>query len=351
MREGHPTMRRLPLATLVFFAISVPLAAPWLGVETISPLGVLQGRVTHMELEILWQLRLPRILLAWCAGATFGLCGMVFQALFRNPLAEPSLLGVSSGAALGAAVAIHIGAGAGALSYLNRFHALANLAVSTSAFAGALVAIAVIVSFSQLVRGSRDATLLLAGIAISALFSSLIMVLQYTGSAVETYKLLSWTMGGINVIGMSEGLRALPPMLLTLFLALFFAMELDIVTFGDEIALTKGVALERVRNILFVGMSLSVAMVVANCGPIAFLGLIAPHIGRRFVGHAHRKLAPVTAMIGGTSLVLCDTAARTFWAPADLPVGIIVSFLGAPFFLWLLLHGGGIAGRRRAPNG
>jgi iron complex transport system permease protein len=311
---------------VLFFAaaLSVVAAAPWFGVQGISPASVIAD---SMESRIFWQLRVPRVLLAWCAGATFGLCGMVFQALFRNPLAEPSLLGVSSGAAFGAAAAIRLGLGAGALG---------SVAIPTSAFGGALLSIAIITAFSRLARSTKDATLLLAGIAISSLFSSLIMVFQYTGGAVETYRLLSWTMGGINVVGMSEGLRAVPSLAITLLLSLFFSTELDLVTFGDEIAVTRGVELERTKRLLFAGMSLSVAIVVANCGPIAFLGLIAPHVARRLVGARHRTLAPYTAAVGGAALVICDTAARTLWAPADLPVGIIISFLGAPFFLWLL---------------
>jgi iron complex transport system permease protein len=199
-----------------------------------------------------------------------------------------------------------------------------------------MASIAVISTFAQFSRNARDATLLLAGVAISALFSSLIMVLQYTGGASETYKLLSWTMGGINAIGMKEGLRAIPSLFIAVSLALYYSTELDLMTFGDEIAASKGVELERTKWIMFVGMSLSIAIVVANCGPIAFLGLIAPHAARSATGPRHLGLTGLTAFVGGTALLLCDTVARTLWAPADLPVGIIISFLGAPFFLWLL---------------
>jgi iron complex transport system permease protein len=321
---GRGKFSRLGGALCIASAVVVALAAPWFGVQGISPSDVASGGV---ETRIFMQLRLPRVILAWCAGAVFGLCGMVLQALFRNPLAEPSLLGVSSGAAFGAASAIHLGLGAGLLG---------SVAVPACAFAGSLLAIAIITAFSRLAKSARDSSLLLAGVAISSLFSSLIMVFQYSSGAVETYRLLSWMMGGINVVGMREGLIALPSLGLSLFLSMFFATELDLVTFGDEIALTRGVELERMKRLLFAGMSLSVAIVVANCGPIGFLGLIAPHVARRLVGPRHRLLAPYTALVGGTALVVCDTAARTLWAPADIPVGIIISFLGAPFFLWLL---------------
>ncbi|MDR1944381.1 MAG: iron ABC transporter permease [Synergistaceae bacterium] len=319
MRRG-----RLWLALFFVAALAVIVIAPWFGVQSISPADVASNSAESL---IFWRLRVPRVILAWCAGATFGLCGMVFQALFRNPLAEPSLLGVSSGAAFGAAVALRLGLGSGILG---------RVSVPASAFAGAMLSIAIITAFSRLAKSTKDASLLLAGIAISSLFSSLIMVFQYTGGAVEAYRLLSWTMGGISVVGIRDGLGAVPSFAITLVLSLYFATELDLVTFGDEIALTRGVELERTKRLLFAGMSLSVAIVVANCGPISFLGLIAPHVGRMLVGPRHRVLAPFTAAVGGAALVICDTAARTVWAPADLPVGIIISFLGAPFFLWLL---------------
>jgi iron complex transport system permease protein len=305
-----------------FLAIA---AAPWFGVQSISPSDVLRNA---SEANIFWNLRVARVMLAWCAGATLGICGMTFQALFRNPLAEPSILGVSSGAAFGVAVATRIGFGAGSLG---------SVAIPVSAFAGAILAVAIITAFARMSRSAGDATLLLAGVAISSLFSSLIMVFQYSGGSAESYKLVSWTMGGISVATMEEGRAGLLPFAMALGLALFYATELDLITFGNEIALTRGVELDRTRRVLFAGMSLAVAMVVANCGPIAFLGLIAPHVTRRIVGHRHRILAPCSAAVGGTALVMCDTAARTFWAPADLPVGIIISFLGAPFFLWLML--------------
>jgi len=313
---------------ILFLAVSLAalVICPWIGVRNISPFD-LMGDGNSLEARIFWQLRLPRVLMAWSAGATFGVCGMVFQAMFRNPLAEPSLLGVSSGAALGAAVAIHLGF-AGSRS--------AAVTLPISAFLGAMASIAIISAFAQLVRSAKDATLLLAGVAISALFSSLIMVLQYTGNASEAYRLLSWTMGGINVVGTREGLQAIPSLVIAVALSMRYSTEMDLITFGDEIASSRGVELERTRWIMFVGISVAIAIVVANCGPVAFLGLIAPHVARRAAGQRHFQLTILTAFVGGAALLICDTAARTLWAPADLPVGIVVSFLGAPFFLWLL---------------
>ncbi|MDR1471428.1 MAG: iron ABC transporter permease [Synergistaceae bacterium] len=318
-------MKKYRVAVFLALSLLILILCPWLGAQAISPSDIWGG--SALESRIFWQLRLPRVILAWCAGATFGVCGMVFQAIFRNPLAEPSILGVSSGAALGAAVAIRFGLGMGILG---------AAALQTSAFVGAMLSIGIISTLSRMVKGTKDATLLLAGVAISSLFTSLIMVFQYTGGAAETYSLLSWTMGGISAVGMKEGLSAVPSLAIVLAMALRFSTELDLMLFGDDIASTRGVAIERTRRILFIGISVAVAIVVSNCGPIAFLGLIAPHVARRIVGPRHMALSMFTALTGGGALLLCDTAARTIWAPADLPVGIIISFLGAPFFLWLL---------------
>ena len=319
-------MRRGRFIIFLTVSLAALFICPWFGVHNIS-LFDLMGDNGVLEARIFWQLRVPRVIMAWCAGATLGICGMAFQALFRNPLAEPSLLGVSSGAALGAAVAIRFGF-TGSLP--------SSITLPISAFLGAMASISVISAFSRLVRSAKDVTLLLAGVAISALFSSFIMVLQYTGGPVETYKLLSWTMGGIQAIGMREGLQSIPALAVAFILAIRYSAEMDLITFGDEIASSKGVDLERVKWVMFTGISLSIAIVVANCGPVAFLGLIAPHLARYAAGPRHFGLTVLTAFIGGAALLICDTAARTLWAPADLPVGVVVSFLGAPFFLWLL---------------
>lgn len=306
---------------------------PWVGAKLILPGDIFGEAASAFEQRIFWELRVPRVLLAWCAGATLGVCGALCQALFRNPLAEPSLLGVSSGASLGVAAAIRWGiAGSGtALSA-----ALGPLALPLCAFVGASAALAIITAFARASRTTRDASLLLAGVAISSLFTSLIMIFQYTSTSTESYRLISWTLGGVSAIGIAEGLTALPPMLLSIAAAARCATELDLLTLGDDIASARGVASERVRRALFAVMAISVAAVVSKCGPIGSLGLIAPHAARRVLGPRHLPLSFASAAVGGAALAICDTASRTLWAPADLPVGIMVSALGAPFFLWLL---------------
>lgn len=316
-------MRRA--AALLAASIALVAVSTFFGARLISPLDVAAGGA---EGAIFTGLRVPRALLAWCAGASLGVCGAICQAVFRNPLADPSLLGVSSGAAFGAALAIRLGAiGVGMVSYVT---------IPACAFVGAIAASVAIGAFARAARSSRDSTLPLAGVAIGAMFSSAVMALQYTGGEGEIFRLASWMMGGISAVGMADGLSCAPSLLVALSAAALYADELDLMTFGDEIASTRGVDVARTRRLLLAVVSLAVAVVAAKCGPLAFVGLIAPHVARRMAGERHLPLAVASAAIGGALLAVCDALARTLLAPAELPVGMVVSFLGAPFFLRLL---------------
>lgn len=319
--------------TTLALAVSAAVLAtsPFFGAKLLGPLDVFESlgaAADSLDVRIFWTLRVPRAIFSWCAGAALAICGMVFQALFRNPLADPSMLGVSSGASLGAAAAIKFGLAGGSAALLT---------MPACAFIGAIAAVAIISAFARMARAAADASLLLAGIAMSALFSSIIMLFQYSSGAAETYRLISWTMGGISIAGMAEGMAAVPSLVISLAAALYFSTELDLMLFGDEIASTRGVSAIRLRRALFAAVSLSVAVIVARCGPISFVGLLAPHAARRISSPRHGMLAFASAAAGGAALTICDTAARTLWAPAELPVGIIISFLGAPFFMWMLI--------------
>lgn len=285
-----------------------------------------------LDARIFWTLRLPRAILGWCAGATLGVVGAVFQSTFRNRLADPSLLGVSSGAALGAAAAIRFGAAATSATLLG------GVSLSAAAFVGALVVSGAISIFAR--RARSGASVVLAGVAVSSVCSSLIMVFQFTSGASDTFKLVSWTMGGVYAIGTAEGLIALPAIIIALAYASARSTELDLITFGDEAASSRGVDTRSFRIGALVVMSIALAIVVSRCGPIGSLGLISPHAARRAVGHRHLPLAFASAAVGGAALVVCDTIARTIWSPLDIPVGIVISFVGAPFFLWLLIKEG-----------
>lgn len=316
------------LYAIVAVGLAVLLLASFVGSERLAWTEVLRGIATR-DGRIFLELRFPRVMLGWFCGATLGLCGMIFQALFRNPLAEPTMLGVASGASFGAAFCIYMGWG---------FSLFGLSGTALCAFAGAFACVLILQTVAELRPDAGGVTLLLAGVAFNFFFSSLVMIVQYVGAYHDSFRLLRWTLGGIQVIGLGEAVRVVPVFLLVSAVSIAFARELDLLLCGPEVAVSRGVALNRTRKVLFFVVSLCVASCVALCGPIAFVGLMVPHLCRLLVGVSHRRLAVASIFFGGAFLTVCDTAARTLWAPMELPVGIITSFLGAPFFLWLLLR-------------
>lgn len=318
------------ILALLLAAAAVLVLAPFGGMSAISPadaLGLGDGGGAVDESAIFWRLRVPRVLLAFLAGASLALGGMIFQAVFRNDLATPFTLGVSSGAALGATVCLRLGL---------TFSLLGLDAVTLFALVGALLSMGVVHALAARRPDATGATLLLAGVAVNFTLSSLILLVHYTSDAAQTFNILRWLMGRLDVVGMrSVG------MLLPLFLgggvaALLLHRELNLLTVGEEFAVSRGVDASRTRTLLFLGTSLLVGGVVAVCGPIGFVGMMTPHVARLLVGADHRRLAPATILLGGILLVLCDLLARILVAPAELPVGVITALLGGPFFLWLL---------------
>lgn len=327
--------RRTHTSKIIFLAVlaaSVLLLAPSAGIEWINPLAVFRES-GGMEARIYWDLRVPRVLASFLAGASLAVCGMAFQALFRNPLATPFTLGVSSGASLGASLAVWGGL---------HFSILGISGVSICSFAGALIVVTLVWLAASLNRQfSNTYTLLLAGVAVSFFFSSLILFIQYLSDFTQSYQIIRWLMGGMEVAGFSSVL----PLLAVFFPAmlLFWALsrDLDLLAIDEDIAVSRGVEAARSKALLYACTSLLVGAVVALCGPIGFVGMMVPHICRLIVGWNHRILFPASLLLGGSFLTLCDTAARTLIAPAEIPVGIITAMLGGPFFLWLLFRRNG----------
>ena len=280
--------------------------------------------------DILWNLRIPRVLMAFIAGTALATSGMAFQAMFRNPLATPFTLGISSGAALGAVIAIQGGW---------TFAMFGFSSVSLLAFLGAVVSIVLVYAMTAGSRqGASTATMLLAGVAVSFFFSSLILFLQYASDFTRSFRMLRWVMGGLEgVVTFHDVWTAFPFMAAGCLIVWYLTLDLNLLTTGEEFAFSRGVNVQRTKLLLFLAVSLMVGAVVAVCGPIGFVGLMAPHICRLLVGYDHRWLFPATWFFGGVFLVICDTAARMLMAPTELPVGIITALLGGPFFLWLLL--------------
>lgn len=317
---------RLALLVLAVLALAALLGAPLAGSHDISLSDVLRGEPTAEA--IFWQLRLPRVLLALLAGAGLAVSGLGFQTLFRNELAEPYTLGVASGAALGAVLALR----------LEESAALLGLpVVALASFAGALGATALVVGLALRRRDTATSTLLLAGIAVSLSCSAIILFVQYLADSTQTFRIVRWMMGGLSVVGYGEVLWVAPWVLGGAALLLFLRWDLNLLLLGEELASSRGVDLGRLRLKVLLAASLMIGALVAVAGPIGFVGLMVPHILRRWVGHDHLYLAPACVLGGGAFLVLCDLAARTIMAPAELPVGVLTALLGGPFFLWLLI--------------
>lgn len=309
------------LSIIGFISILTLCIAPFLGMNAqLSP---------EMYQHILQEIRLPRILFAFVAGAGLALCGMVFQAMFQNPLATPFTLGVASGASLGAASYIFLGFS---------FSLFGIDGTSFSAFLGALIAISIVYGISHFRQGFSVETLLLTGVAMSFFFSSLILFVQYLSNVTDSFRIIRWLMGELSIVGYTDLLQLLPFVGITLAFLIWSSRELNLLMAGDEIALSRGVPVKKVRYQLFLITSLCVGGIVAITGPIGFIGMMVPHMCRLLIGHDHRWLIPASFLFGGAFLVLCDTVARLVLAPSEIPVGVITTLLGGPFFIWLLIR-------------
>jgi len=324
-------MKRIPVVP-VFLPVSlaVLLAAPFVG-GGIDPAAFFQPFSSSAGAMIFWKIRMPRALLGWIAGGGLAAAGMVFQAIFRNALATPFTLGVSAGASLGTALTLRLGLGAMILGFSG---------LNLGAIAGALMAIALVYGLTRLRRSCTTATMLLAGVAVNFLFSSLILLIQYSVDFYDTFRILRWMMGGLQMVGYNAPMQVLAVVLPVAVVLFLLSSELNLLTLGEELATSRGMAVARTRTLLFFLVSIMVGVIVSICGPIGFVGLMCPHICRLLVGADHRRLLPASILFGGAFLVLCDTAARTLFGPTELPVGIFTSLLGGPFFLCLLLKPG-----------
>ncbi|HEY5653720.1 MAG TPA: iron ABC transporter permease [Pontiella sp.] len=318
-------MRKPSRQILVLFILSILTLffAPRFGMKFI-PFGS-----TGQDLDILQNIRIPRVLSAFTAGAMLALSGMAFQSLFRNPLATPFTLGVSSGAALGAAIFIRLGL---------TFSILGISGISLAAFSGALLSVLLVYGLTHLKGGFSTPTLLLAGIAISFFFSSLILFIQYVSGLTHSFRIVHWMMGTFTMADYNRVFNLLPFFAFGGSLLAFLHREMNLFIVGEDIAISRGVNVGLVKKLIFLSASLMVGGVVAVCGPIGFVGMMSPHICRLLVGVDHRHLMPATLLFGGVFLAICDTLSRIIIAPSEIPVGVLTALLGGPFFIWLLLN-------------
>ncbi|HHY34103.1 MAG TPA: iron ABC transporter permease [Firmicutes bacterium] len=317
------------LAAVIFLGVGLgAVRVPPREVFTLLFKGPVPGDPeSQVRWEILWRLRLPRVLMGLLVGFFLGIAGAVMQGLFRNPMADPYILGVSSGASLGAVLGIVFGVG----------RALGAWALPLPAFLGAFCAMVVVYSLATWHGRTELLTLLLSGIALSSMISSgvaLIMVLFRQ----RTEEIVFWTMGGLARSSWSSVRVSLPYVLVLGTLIWLLSRPLDVLAFGEETAFHLGLDVERSKRLALFGASLITAQSVAFTGPIGFVGLVVPHAVRLIIGPAHRWLVPCSGLAGASLLVLSDLLARTLVPPAEIPVGVITAMGGAPFFLYLLFQ-------------
>lgn len=314
-------------------AAAACLLAPLVGSTRISLVRVFDRSkpfADNVDAQIFFLARLPRVLAAAIVGASLAVSGAVFQALLRNPLASPDTLGVSGGAALGVMAAI-------------TFHFDVSLfgipAIPLASFAGSLGAFAIVYLLATARRrGLSSTTLLLAGVALNAFFSALVLGVQYFADFSQTFRSVRWLMGSLDVAGYAPIVAVLP--LLALSAAGFATLPraLDLMSLGSDAAAVRGVDVRRNERVALISASLATGAAVSVGGPVSFVGIVVPHLVRLIVGADHRLVLPATALAGAALLVGCDVAARALFAPMEIPVGVITALVGAPFFLWLLMR-------------
>jgi iron complex transport system permease protein len=321
--------QKIIFGILVMMVLATLAGTPWIGSHAID-LGVLSDPSSkELEAVIFWQIRVPRVLLAFLAGMGLSLGGVVFQSMFRNPLATPFTLGVAGGASFGVALWVHLGIS---------FSLLGVSGVSLAALLGAMLSIALLYGIAKASGNLSPMTMLLGGVAISFFFSSLIMLLQYLMDAGNSFRVIHWLMGDMGRADADSVLQVFPFVASGCLISMYMRRELNLLSISDDLAASRGVNVERVRMVLFLAVSLMVAGIITVCGPIGFVGIMAPHICRLIVGANHRILVPAAALFGGVFLTLCDTLARSITDSAEIPVGVVTALLGGPFFLWLLFR-------------
>jgi len=300
------------------------------GVVSINPKDIisllLNGTPDKTKSLIIWQLRAPRIVIAALTGAALSTVGGAFQGILRNPLADPYILGVSAGAALGACVGI-------ALQYATGYYLASYLPLF--AFLGAMLSLYLVYLSSKISYSANSTGLLLAGVAITFLFSALITVLLALSKR-ELHSMIFWLMGDLSTADWEKISLITLPVIIGCLLLFFSSLDLNALSLGEEEALHLGINTGKLRmRIFFIG-SIIIATVVSFTGLIGFVGLIIPHIARLLIGPDHRVMLPASALLGAIFLILCDTLARMVISPSEIPIGAITALVGAPMFIYLL---------------
>lgn len=309
-----------------------------IGAFSISIFELVEALLNPNENQIYYQvitdIRVPRIALGVLVGIAFGISGAMMQTLFKNPLADPGLIGVSAGASAGVVIFMLLAKFLPEVFYTGF---LSYLSLPFSAFLGAVITIFVIYKLASVYNKVAVTVMLLAGIAINAMLGALVGLFTYVSTEEELKSFTFWTMGSLADGDLKVILTLVPIVLITYIFAHKKKVELNLMLLGEDEARNSGVNAERLKKMIIFFVSLSIGASVAFCGIIGFIGLIVPHIARQLVGSNHKFFIPLSAILGAFVLLWADSLARTIVAPAELPIGIITAILGAPFFLWLLM--------------
>jgi len=330
--------RRALIAALSLALLTVGVVALTVGAVAIPPATVLRCLFGFLpapgpapdpaQLAIIVMLRLPRVITAAIVGAALAVAGAILQALFRNPLADPYVIGASWGASLGAVAAMVSGV---SVSFLGLS------AVPIAAFLGAIAAVLVVYRLAREDGALPVLTMLLAGIAVGSMLSAAVSLLVYFADR-RLHQVVFWMMGGLGGATWAHVAVGLPYLAAALGVAFFYSRELNAMLLGEETAQQLGVEVERAKRVMLAVTALLTAVAVSLGGPIGFVGLVVPHMVRLGSGADHRQLLPAAALAGAVLLVAADTLARTVIAPTELPVGLVTALGGSPFFIYILRH-------------
>ena len=333
-----PSRRRVLVVTFLTVAATVvavfcglvvgptSIAASRIFGDALSHLGLGHSQLSALQSTIVWQLRAPRMVLGMLAGAMLAVAGGTYQGVFRNPLADPYLLGVAAGAGLGATLAIVDISTA----------ALTPVWTPLLAFAGAMVAVALTWLIGGRSLRSTPATLVLAGVAVSALFTSAQTFLQQQSSTQSIARVYIWLLGSLASASWHSVLIVLPYVVICAVVCVAAGRALDVMSVGDDEARSLGLSVRSLRLVVVAASSLGTAAIVSVVGLIGFVGIIVPLIVRLLVGTSYRRILPISVLFGAAFLVLADTAARTVMAPSELPLGVVTAVIGAPVFVVIL---------------
>ncbi len=306
---------------IYLLALTLIILAPFYGQIPIELQNITNP--TTIDHKLFWDIRLPRVLVAFFAGGILALGGLIFQSLFKNPMSTPYTLGVATGSTLGVAFAIVFG-----------FSSLLSL----FGFLGALLTVVVLFSLTLKLKSYETNSLLLVGIALAFFYNAALMILFYLSDESQSFEIIRFTMGSVDVVGLENILPIMLASLMLLLLTLFYKKELKLLLTSNDYAYLKGVEVKRVNTILLIAVSLAVGVCVSLTGPIGFVGLIVPHILKSIYKKSAEQLMLPIFFYGGFFLVLSDLIARNLGANSDIPIGIVTAFLGGPFFIYLIIN-------------